>query len=303
MRLNAAIDYVTIFLLMIFIVSALPCTISGVRFSQMSKILGRTEAAEGYVLSKYSDYRSFDLEYTWNDTLYVWAWSYRIDPNHLMENYCQLKWGKYEPTFSISYHPNMTRQYSYVGSFKLSSLEKTGDYELHIFLRSKPKPPPASYNPEASIHVSDVTPPPATYTLVVTSTPIAEILFTLDDQQYTTRWSGSLTDVIHTIRMPSSVIVGSGLLLLAAVMFYVGLMGLLTLLGVTAYILMRRRRRHIREEIKETEYRITLEEARLEAMLQELYNLLGKGVLSMERYEAIRREIEDELTKIRGLKS
>jgi len=103
--------------------------------------------------------------------------------------------------------------------------------------------------------------------------------------------------------MSSSVIVGSGLLLLAAVMFYVGLMGLLTLFGVTAYILMRRRRRHIHEEIKETEYRITLEEARLEAMLQELYNLLGKEVISMERYEAIRREIEDELTKIRGLKS
>ena len=103
--------------------------------------------------------------------------------------------------------------------------------------------------------------------------------------------------------MPSSVIVGSGLLWLSAVMFYIGLMGLLTLFGVIAYILMRGRRRHIREEIKETEYRITLEEAKLEAMLQELYNLLGRGVISMERYEAMRREIEDELMKIRGLKS
>lgn len=103
--------------------------------------------------------------------------------------------------------------------------------------------------------------------------------------------------------MPSFVIVGSGLLLLAAVMFYIGLMGLLTLFGVTAYILIRRRRRYIREEIKETGYRITLEEARLEAMLQELYNLLGRGVISMERYEAMRREIEDELKKILGLKS
>ena len=65
MRLNSAIDLVTIFLLMIFIISALPCTISGFRFSQMSlKIPVRTEAAEGYVLSKHSDYRSFDLEYT-----------------------------------------------------------------------------------------------------------------------------------------------------------------------------------------------------------------------------------------------
>jgi len=305
------------------------------------KIPVRTEAAEGYVLSKYSDYRSFDLEYTRNDTLYVWAWSYRIDPNHLMENYCQLKLGKYERAFSISYHPNMTRQYSYVGIFKLSSLEEIGDYELLIFLKSKPQPPPASYNPEASIHVSDVTPPPATYTLLVSSTPIAEILFTLDDQQYTTRWSGSLTEGIHTIRMPSSVIFGSDTYtfdrwidgdinsektvnlqadmslvatykllpppassdLWPAVMSYVGLMGLLTLFGVISYILIKGRRRYIREEIKETEYRITLEEARLEAMLQELYNLLGRGVISMERYEAMRREIEDELTKIRGLKS
>lgn len=345
MKVNAAIGPMKIFLLTIFIVSALPCTISGFGFStthgQMSlKIPGGMEPAEGYILSKYSDYRSDDREYTRNDTLYVWAWSYRIDPYRLMENYCQLKLGDYNYTFPISYHPNMTRQYSYVGSFKLSRLEKTGDWKVHIFLKSKLKPPPESYDPEDEIHVSDVTPPPITYALSVSSTPIADILFTLDDQQHTTHWSGSLTEGIHTIRMPSSVIVGSDTYnfdrwsdgdpnpektvdlqadmslvatyklltpppvpsdLWPAVMPYVVPMGLLTLFGVTAYVIVRGRRRRIREGIKETEYRITLEDARLEAALQELDNLLEKGVISRERYEAMRRGIEDELTKIRGL--
>jgi len=346
MRVKAAIGPMTIFLLTIFIVSALSCTILGFRFNttrdQMSPKVSRImEPAEGYVLSKYSDYRPDDHEYTRNDTLYVWAWSYRIDPYHLMENYCQLKLGEYEHTFPLSYHPNMT-QYSYVGSFKLSTLEKTGDWEVHIFLKSKLKPPPESYNPEDVIHVSDVTPPPVTHTLSVSSTPIADILFTLDDQQYATHWSGSLTEGIHTIRMPSSVIVGNNTYnfnrwsdgdpnpektvdlqadtsLVATyklltpppappgawqvTMPYVVPMGLLALFGVTAYIIVRRRRRRIPEEIKETEYKITLEDARLEAELQELDNLLEKGVISRERYEVMRREIEDELTKIRGLKS
>jgi len=346
MRVKAAIGPMTIFLLTIFIVSALSCTILGFRFNttrdQMSPKVSRImEPAEGYVLSKYSDYRPDDHEYTRNDTLYVWAWSYRIDPYHLMENYCQLKLGEYEHTFPLSYHPNMT-QYSYVGSFKLSTLEKTGDWEVHIFLKSKLKPPPESYNPEDVIHVSDVTLPPVTHTLSVSSTPIADILFTLDDQQYATYWSGSLTEGIHTIRMPSSVIVGNNTYnfnrwsdgdpnpektvdlqadtsLVATyklltpppappgawqvTMPYVVPMGLLALFGVTAYIIVRRRRRRIPEEIKETEYKITLEDARLEAELQELDNLLEKGVISRERYEVMRREIEDELTKIRGLKS
>jgi len=347
MRVKAAIGAVTIFLLTIFIVSALSSTISGFRFSttygQMSlKIPREMEPTEGYVLSKYSDYRSNDREYTRNDTLYVWAWSYRIDPYHLMENYCQLKLGEYEHTFPLSYHPNMTRQYSYVGSFKLSTLPKTGNWEVHISLKSKPKPPPESYNPEDVIHVSDVTPPPVTHTLSVSSTPIADILFALDDQQYTTHWSGSLTEGIHTIRMPSSVIVGNDTYnfdrwsdgdlnpektvdlqadtsLVATyklltpppappdvwqvAMPYIVPMGLLTFFGVTAYIIVRGRRRRIREEVKETEYRITLEDARLEAALQELDNLLEKGVISRERYKVMRREIEDELTRIRGLKA
>jgi hypothetical protein len=259
MRVKGAIGLVTIFLLAISIVSALSCTLSGFGFStthgQMSlKMPEGMEAAEGYVLSKYSDYSSDDREYTRNDTLYVWVWSYRIDPYHLMENYCQLKLGEYEHTFEISYHPNMTRQYSYVGSFKLSRLEKTGDWEVQIFLKSKPKPPPASYEPKDVIHVSDVTPP-----------------------------------------APSG--------LWPAVMPFVVPMGLLALFGVTAYIIVRGRQRRAREEIKETEYRITLEVARLEAALQGLDTLLEKGVISRERYEAMRRKIEDELTRIRGLKS
>ncbi|MFQ6081416.1 MAG: SHOCT domain-containing protein [Candidatus Bathyarchaeia archaeon] len=346
MRVNAAVGHMTIFLLAVFIISALSCPISVSGFNtthgQISlKIPWGMEPAEGYVLSKYSDYRSFDREYTRNDTLYVWAWSYRIDPYNLMENYCQLKLGEYEYTFPISYHPNMTRQYSYVGSFELSALQKVGDWEVHIFLKSKPKPPPASYEPKDVIHVSDVPPPLVTYTLSVSSTPIADIPFTLDNQQYTTHWSGSLTEGIHTLRMPSSVTVGSDTYnfdrwsdgdpnpektvdlqadtslvatyklltppvpadLWPAVMPYVVPMGLLALFGVTAYIVVRGRRRRVREEIKETEYRITLEVARLEAVLQELDSLLERGVISRERYEAMRREIEDELTKIRGLKS
>jgi len=340
MGAKAAMSPVTNFLLTIIIVSALPCTISRFEFSTTNgrislKLPEVMEAAEGYVLSKYSDYRPNDREYTRNDTLYVWAWSYRIDPYHLMENYCQLKLGQYEHTFDISYHPNMTRQYSYVGSFKLSRLEKTGDWEVHIFLKSKPKPPPVSYNPEDVIHVSDVT-PPITYTLSVSSTPIADILFTLDNQQYITHWSGPLTEGIHTIRMPSSVTVGSDTynfdrwsdgnlnpektidlkadISLVAIyklltppptrpdvwqvaMPYVVPIGLLTLFGVTAYIIVRGKRRRIREEIKETEYRITLEVAKLEAALQELENLLENGVISKEKYEAMRKEIEDDLRK------
>jgi len=260
MRVKAAIGAVTIFLLMIFIVSALSSAISGFRFSttqgQMSlKVPGVMELAEGYVLSKYSDFRSFDREYTRNDTLYVWAWSYRIDPYHLMQYECQLILGNYTHTFDISYHPNMTRQYSYVGSYPLSRLQKAGDWEVQIFLKSKPKPPPESYNPEDEIHVSDVTPPPA-------------------------------PPDVWQVAMP-----------------YIAPMGLLALFGVTAYIIVRGRRRRIREEVKETEYRITLEDARLEAAFQELDNLLEKGVISRERYEVMRREIEDELTKIRGLKA
>jgi len=260
MRVKAAIGPVTIFLLTIFIVSALPCTILGFRFSttrdQMSPKVSRImEPAEGYVLSKYSDFRSFDREYTRNDTLYVWAWSYRIDPYHLMQHECQLILGNYTHTFDINYHPNMT-QYSYVGSFKLSRLEKAGDWGVQIFLTSKLKPPPESYEPEDEIRVSDVTPPPVT-------PPGA-----------------------GQVAMP-----------------YVVPIGLLALFGVTAYIIVRRRRRRIREEIKETEYKITLEDARLEAELQELGSLLEKGVISRERYEVMRREIEDELTKIRGLKT
>jgi len=348
MRVKAAIGSVTVFLLTISIVSALPCTILGFRFSttldQMSlKIPGVMELAEGYVLSKYSDYRSDDREYTRNDTLYVWVWSSRLNPEDVRDHYCQLTLGEYpqRPKFFLNYDQNMKPQYSYTGSFNLSMLEKTGDWKVQIFLKSNP-PKPIIFDEEEVIHVSDVTPPPVTHTLSVSSTPIADILFTLDDQQYTTHWSGSLTEGIHTIRMPSSVIVGNDTYnfdqwrdgdpnpektvdlradtsLVATyklltpppappgawqvTMPYVVPMGLLALFGVTAYIIVRGRRRRIREEIKETEYRITLEDARLEAELQELGSLLEKGVISRERYEVMRREIEDELTKIRGLKA
>jgi len=78
--------------------------------------------------------------------------------------------------------------------------------------------------------------------------------------------------------------------------------GSLTILGATTYIVLWRRRRRVRKEIKETEYRIALQDVKLEAMLRELDNLQQKGLISSERYGTMRNEIEEELTKIRGLK-
>ncbi|MDH5691460.1 MAG: hypothetical protein OEY81_08540, partial [Candidatus Bathyarchaeota archaeon] len=67
--------------------------------------------------------------------------------------------------------------------------------------------------------------------------------------------------------------------------------------------LLWRSRRHYLKEIKKTEYKNTLETVRLEANLKKLDNLLEKGFLSKERYENVRREIEDELARIRNLRS
>ncbi|MCW3976895.1 MAG: carboxypeptidase-like regulatory domain-containing protein [Candidatus Bathyarchaeota archaeon] len=77
----------------------------------------------------------------------------------------------------------------------------------------------------------------------------------------------------------------------------------LAVIGATALLLLWRSRKSFLKEIKKTEYKNTLETVRLEANLKKLDNLLQKGFLSKERYETVRREIEDELARIRSLKS
>ena len=77
----------------------------------------------------------------------------------------------------------------------------------------------------------------------------------------------------------------------------------LTVIGATALLLLWRSRKGFLREIKKTEYKNTLEIVRLEASLKKLDNLLQKGFLSKERYETLRREAEDELARIRSLKS
>lgn len=77
----------------------------------------------------------------------------------------------------------------------------------------------------------------------------------------------------------------------------------LAIIGAAALFLLWRSRRGYLKEIKKTEYKNTLEIARLETRLKELNNLLHKGLLSKEKYETLRREAEDELAKIRSLKS
>jgi len=336
MRVNAAVDHMRIFLLALFIVSALPCTVSSSGFNTIygqmpAKTPQVLEITQGYKLSKYSDYRTDDRVYTRNDTLYVWVWSSSLNPDDVKDQYCQLKLGEYAHKFYLNYDLNMTPRYSYTGSFTLSGLEKTGDWEVQIFLKSKP-PKPIIFDEKDVIHVSEVA-PPLKYTLTTTTTvggmtdPIpgsysytAGIVLTVraipDSGFVLDHWELDGVDV--GAPNPTSVTMDTDHTLRAVfttspppappdvwqvAMPYVVPMGLLTLFGVTAYIIVRGRRRRIREEIKETEYRITLEDARLEAALQELDNLLEKGVISRERYEDMRREIEDELTKIRGLKA
>ena len=77
----------------------------------------------------------------------------------------------------------------------------------------------------------------------------------------------------------------------------------LTVIGATALLLLWRSRKGFLREIKETDYRNTLEIVRLETSLKELDNLLQKGFMSKERYDTLRGEAEDELARIRRQKS
>ncbi|MCK4885639.1 carboxypeptidase regulatory-like domain-containing protein, partial [Candidatus Bathyarchaeota archaeon] len=79
--------------------------------------------------------------------------------------------------------------------------------------------------------------------------------------------------------------------------------GALAVIGAIALLLLWRSRRGFLKEIKKTEYKSTLEIVRLEASLKELDTLLQKGFVSKEKYEVLRREAEDELARIRSLKS
>ncbi len=77
----------------------------------------------------------------------------------------------------------------------------------------------------------------------------------------------------------------------------------LTVIGATAVLLLWRSRKGFLIEIKETDYRNTLEIVRLETSLKELDDLLQKGFVSKEKYTTLRGEAEDELTRIRRQKS
>jgi hypothetical protein len=79
--------------------------------------------------------------------------------------------------------------------------------------------------------------------------------------------------------------------------------GSLTVIGATALFLLWRSRKGFMKEIKKSDYKNTLEIVRLEASLKKLDDLLQKGFVSKERYETLRRETEDELARIRSLKS
>ncbi|MCW4016475.1 MAG: carboxypeptidase regulatory-like domain-containing protein [Candidatus Bathyarchaeota archaeon] len=79
--------------------------------------------------------------------------------------------------------------------------------------------------------------------------------------------------------------------------------GALVIIGAIALILLWRSRRGFLKEIKETDYRNSLEILRLKSSLKELDKLLQKGVISKEKYETMKQETENELAKNRRAKT
>ena len=77
----------------------------------------------------------------------------------------------------------------------------------------------------------------------------------------------------------------------------------LSAVGAIALFLLWRSRKGFLREIKETDYRNTLEIVRLESRLKELDSLLQRGFMSKEKYEILRKETEDELARIQKTKS
>jgi len=417
-----------ILLLSISIIYVLFCTVSafGLGANQGQTLAEEpqmTAITEGYVLSKHSDYGTDDRDYVQGDILYVWAWSSKVDPYNVKDHYCQIRLDEYVHEFYLNYDQNMTQPNSYTGSFNLSRLEKTGEWTVHIVLRTSP-PKPISFDETDVIHVSPN--PPPTHELSASSSPISGVTFTLDGTNRTTPFSSSLEAGSYTVVMPLNVTVAgkvysfvewdngitspirsidltkytaitayyatpietitstitgkitdnegnpitdakvtiveteevtytlsepagqykfenltpssytikveaSGYIIAQTSvvvesdemytqnfsltpktteppqhfpieMWQLGA-GALTVIGATALLLLWRSRRGYLKEIKKTEYKNTLEIVRLEASLKELDNLLQKGFVSKERYETLRMETEDELARIRSLKS
>ncbi len=77
----------------------------------------------------------------------------------------------------------------------------------------------------------------------------------------------------------------------------------LAVVGAVAVFLLWRSRKGFLKEIKETDYRKTLEFVRLESRLKELDNLLQKGILGKDEYELLKTETENEIEKICRLES
>jgi hypothetical protein len=417
-----------IVLLSLSIVYVLFCTASafGLGASQGQTLAEEpqmTAITEGYVFSKHSDYGTDDRDYVQGDILYVWAWSSRLDPYNVRDHYCQIRLDEYVHEFYLNYDQNMTQPNSYTGYFNLSTLEKTGEWAVQIFLRTAP-PKPISFDETDVIQVSPKAPP--THELNISSSPISVVTFTLNGTNRTTPFSSSLEAGSYTVVMPLNVTVAGKVYSFvewdngitspirsidltkstAITAYYVapiepststitgkvtdnqgipitnakvtivemeeymytlsepagqytfeGLtpsnytikveasgyniaqtsvvleanetytqnfsltpktteptqrfpieiwqlgVGSLIIIGATALLLLWRSRRHFLKEIKKTEYKNTLETVRLEANLKKLDNLLQQGFLSKERYETVRRKIEDELARIRNLRS
>jgi hypothetical protein len=416
-----------ILLLSISIIYVLSCTASafGLSATQGQKLAEEPQMiaiTEGYVFSKHSDYGTDDRDYVQSDILYVWAWSSRIDPYSVRDHYCQIRLDEYVHEFYLNYDQNMTQPNSYTGYFNLSTLEKTGEWTVQIFLKTSP-PRPDTFDPNDIIQVSET---PQTHELSISSSPISGVTFTLDGTNWTTPFSSSLEAGSYTVVMPLNVtvagkvysfvewnngitspirsidltsytaitayystpiepststitgkitdnqgnpitgakvtiveteevtytlsepagqytfenltpssytikveasgyIIAQTSVILEADETYTQNFALtpkttvpperipielwqlgaasLTVIGATALLLLWRSRKSFLKEIKKTEYKNTLEIVRLEANLKKLDNLLQKGFLSKERYEAVRREVENELARIQSLKS
>jgi len=197
-----------ILLISISIIYVLSCTASafGLGATQGQTLAEEpqtTATTEGYVFSKHSDYGTDDWDYEPGDILYVWAWSSRLSPN-LKDHYCQLTLNGYEHTFYLNYDQNMTQPNSFTGSYNLSRLQLTGDWNIQIFLRTSP-PRPISFDETDVIHVSPKAPP--THELSISSSPISGVTFTLDGANRTTPFSSSLEEGSYTVVMPLNVTV------------------------------------------------------------------------------------------------
>jgi len=198
-----------IFLISISVVYALSCTASafGLGASQGQTLAIEPQATattEGYVLSKHFDYGTDDRDYVQGDILYVLAWSSKVDPHNMRDQYCQIRLDEYVHEFYLNPDQNMSQPNSYTGSFNLSWLEKTGEWTVQIFLRTMP-PKPYTFDPSDVVHVSPKAPP--THELSVSSSPISDVKFTLDGTNRTTPFSSSLEAGSYTVAMPLNVTV------------------------------------------------------------------------------------------------